>query len=357
METDRMEMERRKILEAAQPEINVYPIIANPLVIMQSHREAEGWLMNHFIQLCSGSEALNFYDFNYRCCPFLNVQRISKDYLRRMNLDIISFIIKSIAAGYYVYLLVRRNRISTYVFESEENKIKDTMAHDLMIYGYELDQQEFYIADNFVKGKYSFQKCTFQELEDAIACIEEESEPRLGFKGTIELIEYYDKAPKGFLLKRFLDSLQDYVMSRPTTLWNNMEMTLPYGSSKWYFGLDCYHYLINRIGEMNVNTVFIQDMHLLWEHKKHLAKAVSYLLEHGYITDRDMLPQFERMAKNALNARNLMLKYRISGAEESKEKVQALYSDMMEAEKVLIQELIGQIEKVMCETGKGLFSK
>lgn len=347
-----MEIKKMEILEMAQPEINVYPFVSNPLAIMQCHQETEGWILNNFIQLCSGSEALNFYDFDYKCCPYLNIQRISKSYLRRMGIDIITFIVNSISAGYYIYLLVRRNKISAYLFESEENKIKDTMAHDLMIYGYNMDHQEFYIADNFVKGKYSFQKCTFKEMETAINCIEAKSEPRLGFKGTIELIEYYDKQPQNFILIRFLDSLRDYIMSKPTSLWNTMEMRRIYGSSKWYFGLDCYYYMIQRIRNMNVNNVFIQDLHLMWEHKKHLAKVVSYLLDQKYITDSTMLSQFELLANKALSARNLVLKYRITGLESIKGKVIDIYLKMMEEEKELIQTLINEIDKTMYEKEK-----
>ena len=90
-----MKLEKR-VLKVEKPDINVYPIFANPLAIMQCHQETKEWILCNFIQLCSNSEALNFYDFNYKFCPYLKIQRISKEYLHTMNIDIIKFIINSI---------------------------------------------------------------------------------------------------------------------------------------------------------------------------------------------------------------------------------------------------------------------
>ena len=147
-------MEKEKIiLQLESPDINVYPIFANPLAIMQVHQETKEWILCNFIQLCSNSEALNFYDFNYKFCPYLKIQRISKEYLQRMNIDVVKFIINSVAEGYYIYLLVRKKDIKAYKYESEASREQDGFVHDLLIYGYDISQELFYIADNFMDGK------------------------------------------------------------------------------------------------------------------------------------------------------------------------------------------------------------
>lgn len=342
-----MEIRRKEILAMAEPDINVYPIFANPLAIMQCHQETKEWLLCNFIQLCSNSQALNFYDFNYKFCPYLKIQRISKEYLKKMNVNIVQFIINSISAGYYIYLLVRRNEIRAYKFVSEERREKDTFAHDMLIYGYDINQQIFYIADNFIDGKYSFQTCTFHELEAGIANIEKKYEPRLGFKGNIELIEFYNEEPQGFNLQRVLDSFRDYILSNPTSLWNTMEIRNGYGKYKWYFGLQCYDYMLNRIEGMNINNIYIQDFHLMWEHKKHLGRIVSYLLEKNYISDKMTIIQLDTIENQALIARNLVLKYSISGKESIKRDIIRIYSQMAVEEKELIILLIEQIEVSM----------
>lgn len=336
-----------KILKMENPTINVYPIFANPLAIMQSHQETKEWILCNFIQLCSNSDALNFYDFNYKFCPYLNIQRISKKYLKKMDVDIVKFIIDSIAAGYYIYLLVRAKEIRAYEYESEEIRAQDRFAHDLLIYGYDMEQQIFYIADNFIEGKYSFQKCTFQELECAINNIDPNYESRLGFKGNLELIEYYNEEPYFFNIQKVLDSFCDYVLSKPTTIWNVMEIRNTYGKRKWYFGLECYQYMIKRIYDMDTNNIYIQDFHLMWEHKKHLVKIITFLLENNYITDQTVILQMESIVKCALSARNLALKYSISGKESIKENIIKIYLQMAIDEKELLISLIRQIKLSM----------
>lgn len=342
-----MEIKGEKKLEITTPDINVYPIFANPLAIMQCHQETREWILCNFIQLCSNSLALNFYDFNYKFCPYLKIQRISKEYLKKMDINVVQFIINSISAGYYIYLLVRRNEIRAYKFESEERRKQDTFAHDMLVYGYDINQQVFYIADNFIDGKYSFQKCTFQELEAAINNIERNYEPRLGFKGNIELIEFYNEEPQSFNLQRVLDSLHDYVSSKPTNLWNTMEFRNVYGELKWYFGLQCYDYMLKRVECMNIDNIYIQDFHLMWEHKKHLKRIISYLIEKKYISDKMAITQLDSIEKQALIARNLVLKYSISGKESIKGDIIRIYSQMAVDEKELIVSLINQIEVSM----------
>lgn len=337
----------KKVLKLDFPDINVYPIFANPLAIMQTHQETKEWILCNFIQLCSNSVALNFYDFNYKFCPYLKIQRISKEYLQRMNIDIVKFIINSIAEGYYIYLLVSKKDIMVYKYEREELREQDRCAHDLLIYGYDINQQVFYIADNFMDGKYSFQNCTFKELEVAIKNIEYHREPRLGFKGNIELLEFYSEEPQEFNLKRVLESFYDYILSRPTSMWNTIEFRNVYGEKKWYFGLECYEYILQQVYDMDQNNIYIQDFHLMWEHKKHLRRIIIFLLEQRYIIDKNVIIQIDTIEKDALVVRNLVLKYGISGKEDIKENIIRICSKMAIAEKELLTALIEQIEFLM----------
>lgn len=341
-----MKLEKR-VLKVEKPDINVYPIFANPLAIMQCHQETKEWILCNFIQLCSNSEALNFYDFNYKFCPYLKIQRISKEYLHTMNIDIIKFIINSISEGYYIYLLVKKSDIGAYKYESEDIRKQDNFAHDLLIYGYEINQQLFYIADNFVDGRYSFEKCTFEELETAIKNVEPKYEPRLGFKGNIELIEFYNKEPQGFNLKRVVDSFCDYISSKPTSMWNTLEFRNVYGEKKWYFGMECYDYILQQVNHMNTNNIYIQDFHLIWEHKKHLRRIISYMMGKAYITDKTLIKQVDNIEKDALIARNLVIKYGISGEEGIKEKIVKIYTKMVADEKKIMISLIRQVKESM----------
>ena len=266
--------------------------------------------MCNFIQICSNSQALVFYDFNYKFCPFLNIQRISKRWLKESDFDIIEFIVDSLSKGYYVYLLVKQSEIGAYDYSSDEDRFLDKSVHDIMIYGYNKVQEEFYIADNFKHGKYSYNcKCSFLEMRRAIEGVDLVFEPRLGFKGNIELLEYYNKELRRFNIHRVYDSLCDYLEARPTAMWNTLEFRNKYGEEQWYFGMNCYEYMIYRIEQLSLPNTHIQDFHLMWEHKKHLKRVIDYLINNNYIYYNLILEGINDIVRDALISRNLVVKY------------------------------------------------
>lgn len=151
-------VEARRILDLTMPDITAYPIYANPIAIMQCHAETCEWLLSNFIQICSNQAALNYYDFNYKYCFFLNVQKIKKKVLEKWGIDIIRFILNSISDGYYVYMLVKRKYIDAYYFQDE-----DEYAHNILLYGYDMAEKIFYIADNFKGGDIFLQNAVLRK--------------------------------------------------------------------------------------------------------------------------------------------------------------------------------------------------
>lgn len=269
-----MTVEKKKILPLGNADINVYPIYSNPLSVLSLHEEVQGWLLCNFIQLASNGKALLFYDFNYKMCPYLKIQRISRDYLTKLKIDILDFIIQNIFYGCYAYLMVRRSDISAYVYRSIADREKDDSVHDIFIYGYDMMKKIFYISDNFKYGKYSQEVCTFEEFRTAFENVSPKYESSLGFMGNIELWQYYGRDIKSFNLKRVQDSLKDYIRSKATIEWNTMDCRDNYADPKLVFGLECYDYLKYRVMDAQLGNVYIQDFHLLWEHKKHIKKYV-----------------------------------------------------------------------------------
>lgn len=288
-------------LPYADPYFEVYPIFSNPLSILQAHKNTEGWIMNNFLQLCSNSYALNFYDFNFILCPFLIIERISKEELKSNNIDIIDFIIKCLFNQKYVYLLVNRGCISAY-------KPQFNDKHDISVYGVNTEKQIFYIADNFVYGKYARTVCTFDELRHAIESVDPLQEGYLGFKGCICMISFDKRDGKEFSYPRVVQSLKDYYQSVPTSLWNTMEFRNDYGVEEWYFGMDCYKYLKKRIETLSVRNCHIQDFHLLWEHKKHLQRVLYYCKSKEFIKQEIDMGILEKNIRRSLELRNILLK-------------------------------------------------
>jgi len=328
-------MDNMNILPLADPDITVYPIFANPLSILQLHNEAEGYLMNSFIQLCTNHEALNFYDFNYKLCPFLKVQRISQRFINNMGYSLHEFLLKSIDNGFYPYLLIGMRQIPLYRYNGE-------FTHDIFVNGYDEKEKVYYVSDNFVNGKYSRQKCSYNELENAIEDISDKFSRRLGFRGMIELIEFDKEETTKFSISRLKNSLLDYINGRATTEWNVIEYRNCYEDSKkrWLYGIDCYSYLKERLESIKHNTE-LQDYHLLWEHKKHMLKILEYVYKSQYIGDNQYIEIYRKMTdacQKAMIVRNLLIKYKLN-SDDSILKRSGEYLDLIKASELECIEL------------------
>ena len=335
----------QKVLEIVMPDITSYPIYANPCAILDAHDETREWLLSCFIQLCSNGRALNFYDFNYATCPFLKLQRISKRLLEEWAIDIIPFLIKSLNSNHYIYILVKSKYINAYYYNNSEAREQSNNSHDMFIYGYDIEQRMFYIADNFDRGKYKFATCSFEEMENAVTGILPQDEKKGPLREIIELMEYIPGWRPDLSIKRVYEALDDYYNCKPTGMWNIMEIRNYNRSVDWYFGINCYEYLANKMNNLQSSKIIIQDFHLMWEHKKHLKKIFEYLLEKEYISDYSVLTRMERIVNNSLIARNIVLKYWISGEQNLVKKVIGIYNQMKEEESKIIFDVLIQLGK------------
>lgn len=334
----------KKILSITIPEITSYPMYANPYAIMQCHEESNAWLLSNFIQLCSNTKVLTFYDFNYKACPLLDVQRISKRHLKDWNIDLISFIVTNITNDCYIYLLIKKKYIDAYWPHNAKYRHSDNAIHDILIYGYDLKQEIFHIADNFHNGKYAFSKCTFEAMEKAIINVLPHEENNTRFKDSIELIKYTGDIPD-LSVWRIYEALNDYYNCTPTGMWNIMEIRNYNRNKKWFFGIDCYEYIINKIINIDFRNTDIQDFHLIWEHKKHLKSIIEYLLDRKYIFDPTLSDQIDAIINLALIARNLILKSIIYESSDTREKLIGKYKRLREEEQKLIVNLLRQLKK------------
>lgn len=335
----------RKVLNLITPDITAYPIYANPYAIMQCYSETREWLLSNCIQLCSNSKVLAFYDFNYKTCPLLDVQRILVEQLNCMNIDWIPFIIQSLNNNRYVYLIVKRKYITAYYSPQYPYQQSDESVHDVLIYGYDATRKIFNIADNFFHGKYFFSECSYDAMLQAIVNVSTKEALKTRFKGSIELITYTGSELPDLSVRRIYESLDDYYKSRPTGMWNIMEIRNYNRNRDWYFGLTCYDYLIKKITDSSLEELSIHDFHLMWEHKKHIKQIIEYLLEKEYLYDNSHLETIETIIKLAITARNLVLKAHVAEKSNIKERIISLYKQQKELEKKMLSSLLAQLSK------------
>lgn len=159
----------KKELIMHSPVIQGYPIHANMHSILPNHPSYHEWLFTNHMQLRfdfyqPDTFHLEFYQPLMReYHPLLNIHSMQKEMIQLLKLNVTDFFIESINNGNYIYVLIDKQHIKAY-------RTEESAPHDLFIYGYDRDNQEFNIADFFPDPlpKYKKTKGSFYEIEQAV---------------------------------------------------------------------------------------------------------------------------------------------------------------------------------------------
>ena len=326
------------------PWVTTYPIFANPLSILQSEKYTYNYIYSSFIQVicCKKNGALSFYDFNYKYCPLINVQRVSKDFVKEQS-NYIKSIKFFLNKGCYLYLLINPKYICNY-------HSKEDWCHDLFVFGYDDESRLFHIADNFT-GKYEQRTCSYQELENAIENLPHDREGYLGFNGCIELlslnkdIKYIEPFFEENVL-RIKDSFGNYVKGYGAWDDSSPEMRVePYGYNKFQYGIDCYQFLITNLLEKGISNIHFPSYFLIFDHKKHMQRIISHLEEVGVLANgKSYREKVEELVKISNINVNLILKDRIVSNKRTEEKIIDNYKRMESVERIMIECMLNDIK-------------
>lgn len=314
------------ILPIVDPFIKVYPMFANPLSVILNSEGAYGWFLNNFIQICINQRALNFYDFNYKICPFLKRQSINITFITK-KIDILDLLCTALENAEYVYLLVNVKYIDAY-------PDKNDRLHDLFVYGADIENQKFYIQDWF-DGQFTQASCSFQELIAGINNVHTEYD-NLPFENNIEFLSLDTTKVVSFSPHRLTDSLADYLNGRGTTSWNVLEYDDLYENGGWKFGIDVYDYLIENLEERKLENIHIQDYYLLWEHKEQLERILKYL-KNEVAENELLLKEIKIISQKIYIARNFIIKCMIKNSFASSGRLIAELKEIKKRERSFIE--------------------
>ncbi len=307
---------------------------AGAVSILLNHPEVYPWLMNCFIQLtCWGNQYLDYYDFNYRSCPVLSLQRIHKGMIIQHG-EITQFIADALEKGYYVFLPVNTRYIHEYDFEN---------YHEMMVYGHK-DAQLFYIADNFKKGKYQKGICSAEELVQATREMEDPRTWRNGFDGMLELLSYKAQDRATFELYRVLESMKDYLYSEPTKrwyigyhMWDEAEM------ANRCFGMQCYDAVYNGLRIAKETGHFEDSGHralfLESEHKQIMLRRLLWMKD-KYPMEDEIIQKYIAISEKARTAMMLKLKYDVRPEQHLADRIGELYQEIQKEEEMALKRMI-----------------
>lgn len=289
----------KKVLGIRQPFINTYTSYGAAFSILPD--SALPWVLNNFIQL-------NFvFDWNMAAfdshwmlmnnCSTIDYYEIPKDilfYKKDSNLQ--DIIIEGINRGDYLFFYA-----DWYYLSVSETHGKQHLPHEIFVYGYDLDNDTVYVADNFNHGKFIFTQCSFQELTEAYMNIDSE----YSYMGTIRYLRVHENTGYKLNVNQIVCGLDAYINSKELYNINrNYEML---------HGISIINYFLERMISVRGDALDIRFFHLSYEQKKLMELRVRYLMEQGIIKkDVAFFDEFVALKKKALILRNMVMKYEIS---------------------------------------------
>ena len=317
---------KKQTLPLVNPFISHDPPIANLFSILGNNPNTESWIMNNFINIYIKSEGIfdNFYDRNtfFYGCPWIQVVQIRREIVMQICNDIIDYVKALINEGFYVYAVGNTEYIPAYHREHY-------WAHNLMIYGYDDEKKEFYIADFFVNGKYAHDKCTYLELENALKT----AEVNRDFVNLIYGIKLKDIEYK-FEVDILVEKLKDYLNSENlfckyktrqdeefySNRGGNSYNYFSYSEMKnsYHFGLSYYDKLIDMA--RNNSRKLLRPLDLLFEHKVLMGKRIDFLYKNGHISRfnyENLKTLCDNTAHASLILRNIYLKEQIASSKSN----------------------------------------
>ena len=338
---------KRCVLPVAKPNITHTPVIANMLSILQTNKNSESWIANHFVNIFINRDGIfdNFYDRNmfFYGCPWLQVNQIRREVVLRICHRITDYVKALLAEGFYVYAAGNTEHIPAYHNEHY-------CAHNLFVYGYDDKLQLFYISDFFVKGKYERATCSYDELEMALQTSNMNRHfVNLIYGVKLKEIEYVLELDwLNEMLNEHLNSENlfcKYRTRQDEEYYSNKEGNKYYHFSfseiktKYYFGISYY----DKISEMVLDNSpkLLRPLDLIYEHKVMMSNRVEFLHQNGYLAGKEYLSLFEeckRLVSKTLVLRNLWIKYRMTMENPNSSKLlKKVYDHVLESKNLDIE--------------------
>lgn len=154
-----------KIIGDKYPTISCYPEYG--LIFSLIENDCNPWILNNFLQIRLIPKWENFLTFDNHDqllsqCPLFTYTSIPSYDINRSYENMIDFVTKSINEEKCLYVYVDRfyiKKLSEYA--------RFHFIHRMFIIGYDMENEELYIADNFTNGRYEVITCTFDEFKNA----------------------------------------------------------------------------------------------------------------------------------------------------------------------------------------------
>jgi hypothetical protein len=327
---------KKKIIEMEYPIITSYPHIALYLSLLQKHPNYKEWLFNNFVQLHTKKQYnqnyLHFYQpIQSIFFPLMERQYIDIGMMNRNNINIQQYCKTAIDDNWVVFLIIDTSCLAA---SGEEEGIYS--PHEIVVFGYNVEENTFDIANFFQQGKFDYKKASFVEFENAFAS---QSKHLFGYSGLFgpQLLKMDPTIKYSFDIEYLLVLLKDYINSTNTSKrYKIIEEPL---DATHVFGMDCYqeiqHYLESEqffsVGRM---------LHVLSDHKLLMHLRIEYLYNTGILQQTELIELFKDVYNRSIVIRNMYLKYTMTRKVETLVSIKMKLDELMGVELENINKLV-----------------
>lgn len=327
-----------------------------PLMVLLQQPRLVPWYRENFVNTFLFDKHFQYVGLDFQ---FLGFNEDIFMYYR-MNLDaeeregILHYLIKRLNQRFYAYL-----KVDTYYLPDSPWYEETHKYHDLLVYGYDLEQKTFHAIYFGSNGQLRPRQVSFEDLHLAVRNIPHSTNPDEGFDVTVfRLKQFFWEYP--FRLERFLRSLCDYIESTDKTEESYFTSRLRESLGNTYtFGINGVRRILDHYRE--IGEFDFMMLHFQYEHKKGLMSSFRYIMEQYHLpadTKASMIA-FEQVVSQYEKLRMLCLKSQMYADDERYRAIMARIELLLESaiqneqtSLARIYELLSEFQKDNVHSGK-----
>ena len=342
-----------------QPPVDGYLNQAYPLSILSTDDAYLPWFYSNYIQLyCPANFPEGHYNFFMHAaypalvCPLLDTQWLSRDIVDGCT-EIVSFAVHALERGYYLQLFVNEFHLADRVRSGLHHYI-----HDLLIFGYDREQQQFDTIGYNDEGVYAPGRVTFADLERSYESVMQlpQYHERYFFR-KLWLAQRVTGYECAFDLTSVIEQLQDFLLGRDTSRRFRM-ITPPQEMGAYRFeeedvyGRATYGLLRNALDLLAADKCPFSPipLHTFWQHKRCMVWRVRYLEGLGLL-EPGRYTALERIEQSAATLRVMLLRFSMRRDSRLIDRARKRFDQIVAEEKPVLEELLAALSAISEDVG------
>lgn len=346
-----------KKLPVNYPMITSWQWHATLFSILSDDENAKKWIFSNYIQLrCYNIQEIFTGDdmlltdmmpgsSSLKQCPYLVFSLLTKEQIESYCGNIIDFIIKTIDLEGYVYGVFDEAKILC------DAEVDYKFPHELFIYGYNRDEEVFYVGDFTFRDHYSYNTVSFADLERGYEVITEQDDHMfkddyMGKRGLYVIIKNSDVPCYELDIELVKTNLKEYLNSQDSK--NHFRM-MRNRFDDTTFGIKVYDKVLAQIDKQlraEEPDFDIRALHVMYDHKVLMYQRILYLMNNGYLKyNQETLDEYETVVVNMLTARNLLVRISITDEIEASVRFKTYLNKAKEKEISILFKVLSELEE------------